>query len=304
MFSQNSDIQSVQHIALDIYKEIQRVCEDNNLRYFSSGGTTIGALLYQGFIPWDDDMDINMPRPDYEQFKQLAPQELSSHLRIFDGLTSNNSDIHFLKVHDARTMFTADILLPYPDCYTGVFVDIEPIDGVPDNKLEREQWYFELEKLYCYDLVRKFGKQYLYPDTMAWLYPNRIKRAIMYAWIQAHPRTYYARLYSRKQQEINTRFPFDQSEYVSWPRYGMYRSKNFWGTKAQDWSAYIEIPFEDTTIRVPSGYKNILTCQYGFVPTHETQKQYEQESDSHHIANGILDIHQSYTIYQEQVKNK
>lgn len=78
-------------------------------------------------------------------------------------------------------MFTANLLLPYPDCYTGAFIDIEPIDGVPSNQEEREQWYFQIDKLYCYDLLRKFGKKYLYPDTIAWLYPNRLIRAIAYA---------------------------------------------------------------------------------------------------------------------------
>lgn len=290
MFSKNEDIRDIQKTALSIFKEFRRICEENNLRFYTSGGTTIGALLYKGFIPFDDDIDINMPRPDYERFKQLAPAVLPRHLAVFDGLESTHADFHFLKLHDTRTMFTANLLLPYPDCYTGAFIDIEPIDGVPSNQEEREQWYFQIDKLYCYDLLRKFGKKYLYPDTIAWLYPNRLIRAIAYAWIQLHPLRYYAEKYEQLQRHYAEQYPFDESEYISYPRYGMYRTKSMWNTKRASWDSYIEIPFEDTTIRVPKGYENVLTNQYGFMPTWETQKRYEQDTDSHHITTALVDL--------------
>ncbi|MDO4913353.1 MAG: LicD family protein [Bifidobacteriaceae bacterium] len=287
---------------LEIFKIFQNICQRHKLRYYASGGTLIGALLYKGFIPFDDDMDINMPRPDYEKFKRIAPKELPEYLKIYNGLSSKHADYHFIKLHDTRTMYTSNLLQDFPDTYTGVFIDIEPIDGAPNEQNEREAWYFKLEQLYCFDLLRKFGKSYLYPDTIAWLYPNRIKRAIAYAWIQLHSRTYYAKKYSKLQKQINKQYPFDTATYVSWPRYGMFRSKNFWNTRANDWSSHIEVPFEDTTIHIPIGYENILTSQYCFMPTIETQRKYEQEADSHHVIQGIADINHSIYEYQQLQK--
>ena len=72
-----------------------------------------------------------------------------------------------------------------------------------------------------------------------------------------------------------------------------------WETKASDWDDYIEVPFEDTSIRVPSGYEDIMLHQYGFIPTMSKQKDYEQHADSHHINGGKLDLEHSYREYQK-----
>lgn len=300
MLSDDKDLRDVQNEALSIYKSFADICSALGLRYYAASGTLIGAILYQGFIPWDDDLDINMPRKDYERFKREAPNLLPPYLSIFDGLTSSHADYHFIKLHDKRTTYTANQLLRFPDCYTGAFIDIEPIDGVPDDQQARECWYKTIEQLYCYDLIRKFGKTYMYPDTIAWLQPNRFKRALVYAWIQMHPLRFYANRYMTMQTDMNSRCDFDQSTYVSWPRYGMYRSRNYWKTLKSSWDTYSEVPFEDSIIRVPDGYENILTSQYGFMPTNETQERYEREQqDSHHIVNALVDLNRPYTYYQE-----
>lgn len=299
MESDIEEIRRIQHLALNVYKEFVKACDSLGLRYYSSGGTTVGAILYQGFIPWDDDLDINMPRPDYERFKREAPAIMPSWLGIMDGLESDHADYHFIKLHDKRTTYVSNILLRFPECYTGVFIDIEPIDGAPDAPEQRQSWYKTVEKLYCYDLVRKFGKTYLYPDTMAWLYPNRIRRALAYAWIQMHPLKYYAERYTAELATMRQSHDFDDSTYVTFPRYGMYRSRNFWKTLKSSWDSYTTAPFEDTTIRLPIGYENILTSQYGFVPNAQTQVRYEAEADSHHIANALVDLDKPYSYYQQ-----
>lgn len=74
MLSQDQQIQQVQQRVLDIYKVFKALCEKHDLQFFSSGGTSIGAVLYNGFIPWDDDIDINMPREDYDKFIEIAKQ--------------------------------------------------------------------------------------------------------------------------------------------------------------------------------------------------------------------------------------
>ncbi|RHC89232.1 LicD family protein [Bifidobacterium pseudocatenulatum] len=304
MLSQDQQIQQVQQRVLDIYKVFKALCEKHDLHFFSSGGTSIGAVLYNGFIPWDDDIDINMPREDYDKFIEIAKTELPSYLELFNAVNSTHSDIHFLKLHDNRTMFTADILLKYPDCYTGIFIDIEPVDSAPTDSKEREKWYYEVDRLYCYDLVRKFGKTYLYPDTMEWIYPNRVKRAIAYYLLHLFPSDFFAKLYEKKQKRINRLYSFHEATHVTFPRYGMFRSNHMWETSASDWNGYVEYPFEDTTIRVPTGYEDIMLHQYGFIPTMEKQKAYETAADTHHIAGGKLDLQRSYKEYQNDMRRK
>ena len=69
-------LRKVQLTQLEIAKEIRRVCEENGIAYFLSDGSFLGAVRHQGFIPWDDDMDISMLRADYEKFCQIAPEKL------------------------------------------------------------------------------------------------------------------------------------------------------------------------------------------------------------------------------------
>ena len=65
------DMRPIWDALLHVYEEFARVCDENNLRYYLAEGSAIGALRHKGFIPWDDDLDVIMPRPDYERFRQI-----------------------------------------------------------------------------------------------------------------------------------------------------------------------------------------------------------------------------------------
>ena len=70
------ELKSVQKIELDILIELDKICRKNNLCYFLDSGTALGAVRHKGFIPWDDDIDVGMPRPDYNRFMRIAKDEL------------------------------------------------------------------------------------------------------------------------------------------------------------------------------------------------------------------------------------
>ena len=84
-----SDIKIIQDKILSILKEFINICEENNLTYYALGGTLLGAVRHQGFIPWDDDIDIGMPREDYEKFKKIALNVLPENYKFLSEDTLN-----------------------------------------------------------------------------------------------------------------------------------------------------------------------------------------------------------------------
>ena len=115
----------------EVLTELKKIFERHGLRYFAVGGTCIGAIRHKGFIPWDDDIDIGMPRKDFELFRTQYYKELPCEYRKVDGDNSLSHNFLFFKVHDSRTTYVEYYAEHTPDRYTGVFVDIMPVDGLP-----------------------------------------------------------------------------------------------------------------------------------------------------------------------------
>lgn len=112
---------------LTVMDEVVRVCKKNNLRYYLIGGTLLGAVRHGGFIPWDDDLDIAMPRDDFETFIKIAPQELRYPFELQWTTTNKEYWLQFAKVCNTNTLFDER---SYHKCNRsfGVFVDIFALD--------------------------------------------------------------------------------------------------------------------------------------------------------------------------------
>ena len=80
-------LRKLQKTELEILKDFIKICKKYNLTYFATGGTAIGALRHQGFIPWDDDIDVCMLRKDYERFMEVAPKEMGDRYVFMDTHT-------------------------------------------------------------------------------------------------------------------------------------------------------------------------------------------------------------------------
>ncbi|CUO46391.1 LicD family protein [Clostridium disporicum] len=124
----------IKEICLDTAYEFINICEKYNLRYFILGGTLLGAVRHKGFIPWDDDIDFGMPRKDYEIFMQIAKDELSENKSI-KTYKDKNSKQYFIQVMDNRTKIkmTSNAVSRYEN----VWVDIFPLDGMPNGRIKR-----------------------------------------------------------------------------------------------------------------------------------------------------------------------
>lgn len=128
----NYDIRTLQLKLLDILEVIHNMCVAHGLRYYLVDGSLIGAVRHKGFIPWDDDMDIAMPREDYEAFIKHCKEWLPAPYEFVCFENDPKYPLHFGKVQDASTT-----LIERPHLYYlgGVYVDVFPIDGAPEGKL-------------------------------------------------------------------------------------------------------------------------------------------------------------------------
>ncbi len=131
-------LRNIQLIQLDILLEIDRICKEHKIKYFLSSGTLLGAIRHRGFIPWDDDIDIDMMRPDYERFLEIAKKELSSDLFIQNYITDKYClNLGFSKVRKNGTIHESEGQR-HLTRHKGISIDIFPIDVVPQNHLKRK----------------------------------------------------------------------------------------------------------------------------------------------------------------------
>lgn len=142
----NDTLSRVKACELEILKDFINVCEENNLTYFGFAGTGIGALRHGGFIPWDDDIDIAMPRADYNKMTKLFKKKFSDKYTVvnaeeFDDFPVMNTHII---INDSLFVTEEERNLKYPK---GIFLDIFPLDKTaPSDKLLKKQaytaWFF------------------------------------------------------------------------------------------------------------------------------------------------------------------
>lgn len=139
-----SEIRELQLVDLNILKDIVKVCDRHNLVYYMIGGTLLGAIRHKGFIPWDDDMDIAMPRRDYELFLNQFSNELPNNLVVDNFKTNVNYKYYITRIENTEYEVNElrDKRRKKPNSH--VSIDIFPIDGTPDNKISRSFYYLKI----------------------------------------------------------------------------------------------------------------------------------------------------------------
>lgn len=150
-------LRKVQLTQLEIIKEIDLICKNNGIAYFLCAGTALGAVRHNGFIPWDDDLDIMLPRGDYEKLINALSNQLSENY----WLQSYQTDPHywqpFAKVRKLGTVYKEKGMEAFPDERTGIWVDIFPMDYVKKKGAVTSKWFRFWVKMISFTLrVREF----------------------------------------------------------------------------------------------------------------------------------------------------
>ena len=267
------------NIQLNLITEVARICEKHNIRWFAYGGTLLGATRHKGFIPWDDDVDLAILRPDYERFKAVVKEEVKASYfvdawydyKLEEEEPEAAQDKSFLqlvkrdqrknhptwwpfwpmiKLKDSRTAFIQ--YFDRPHVHQGIFIDIFPLDPVPPFKDKEQQVAFEIEREILFAtalpdvLIKTFNEK---PSSVL------LTRDELESILSLNHREKAAALDSFAQEN------FSPSEFVG-QLYGHCLADYPFSFALKNYDEAVYLPFEKMEIPVPVGYEDCLTTQY------------------------------------------
>ncbi len=271
----------IQQRIFDIFKEVSAICEKNGIRYFAIGGTCLGAVRHQGFIPWDDDLDIAVPLDEFSGFLKALRRELPDWLEVSTPREAKHNPHFFVKVMDTRTMMTEDEFIPWKDTYEGVWLDIMPMSGAPAPGAERDEFVKQIHHYRRQSRLIKYkmSAQDTIRGKLHWLVVSPLRLCSGdYIW--------------KKWWKFLSRYPFDSSPFVGYVWQRRVAELLF----PQEWYAdFVYLPFEDTQIRCPVCYHEFLTQMFGNYMEYPPE---DQRNSGHHFEKGAIDLEHSYKDYQ------
>lgn len=246
----SENMKRVWNLQLQLVRKLLEVCDKYGLRVWAEGGTLLGAIREKGYIPWDDDIDMAMLRPDYDKFQEIAAKEFGKPYFIQNGYTDDYAN----GMTKIRVDGTTAILDHNNICYTrhqGIFIDIFPLDAVPDNPDDLDRLMVEAKRI-----IRPL--KYYYGGSYSIFHPQILMRTLRGAYLvktQGRGAVY------KKYEDLFRKFKIEDNANVS-PHAWYYDLKHY-GRDKHWFDGTLWMPFEDIMMPVPSGYHEILTVQYG-----------------------------------------
>lgn len=251
-------LQEIKQIELDILKMFHAFCVENNIRYFISHGTLLGAIRYKGFIPWDDDLDVLVPREDYDRLIAVFKDSEQYKLVAFE----KNSDYAFpyAKLCD---MSTRKVEGSYDNgTVLGLDIDVFPLDHWDDD-LERAKQEVKLQQKNMFRLgLTKLRK----PDS---LNPaKRFVKGILMALCKVQGSAYYVEKLIQGANKPEQK----GSRYMGGKAWNVYGERDI--LPAEVFAKAIELEFEGEKFFAPVGYDTFLTSLYGdYLPEPPVEKR-------------------------------
>ena len=141
------NFEKLKKIEIELLLSFIEITKKYNLKYFLLGGTCLGAVRHNGFIPWDDDIDVGLPREDYEVFLKVAQAELPENVFLQNGNTDPEYTLNFAKLRNSDTTFMEQSFKNYKINH-GVYIDVFPLDGYK-NSFVTAFW----DKIFTYRII-------------------------------------------------------------------------------------------------------------------------------------------------------
>lgn len=310
-FYVTSEMKQVWAAQLEVLNDVDKACRENGIQYFAEWGTLLGAVRHHGFIPWDDDMDICMKRPDYNGFLQMAEKIMPSNYKIYT-LESDNNDGNMISriINTDHIVYDAEHLKKYHGVPYSVGLDIFPLDYISRNR-EDDELQNDIIRMISsvMDIIKSIE------DNNIQLDEENLKRINMQISQIESVCGVTIKRDNKIVQQLNILidricgiYREDEADYITimllWVGGKNYRFPKKYYDKA------IRIPFENTTIPVPYAYDSILKKKYGdymkLVHTWDSHDYPFFESQKKIIENARVDINKYTDDYRNynQFKNK
>lgn len=242
-------------IIIEALKTFIEICEKNDLKYFCVGGTAIGAVRHHGMIPWDDDIDVCMPRPDYERFIELFKKGEDTNYELVTPYNDDNYPLPSLKFCNKYTTLMEDALTP---CITGLYIDILPVDGTSDNRDEAIKLFHKYGKIK--NRLNAISRHYSFFKYLGLLTNVREWGQFIYKTIAFCNRKKYRQSLLRQLRDISYKYPFDTATNVL-VYSGSYGEREVYPKK---WiENTIKMSFENMMVALPQEYDSYLHNIFG-----------------------------------------
>lgn len=243
-------VEEVKRTEYEILCSVHSYCEKHNLTCWLTGGTLLGAVRHKGFIPWDDDIDIMMPRYDYEKFIRKYHDPARSYLSVKTPYNDREYYLPFAKVTDTRTIMKENISIT---CSLGVSIDVFPLDYMGNDKREavrnfnRVESYRRILTLKC---LKVSGRRSFIKNSVI------IAGRIACWWIDVN------KLAQKMDQESKKRWKHTRDRYLAIAVWGIYGAEH--ELLQREWlQKTARLRFEDQLFYAPAEYDRVLKKLYG-----------------------------------------
>lgn len=249
------ELQKVQEIEMELLREVDRICRKCNIHYNMVGGTMLGAIRHGGYIPWDDDADLGFLRTEYEKFREACKTELDTKRFYFQEIRDTEGyRWGYAKLRRKETQFVRldQENMPYEQ---GIFIDLFPMDNVPDHKISRKIHFglcFMLRKFLWSEIGCKVEKKFFV--KLLYNIMKLVPKKILVIWYQcmiaatSHRKTKMVRILTFPTPKGT--YGFDRKWFIDQERYifgsvSLTGAKDYNGYLRHKFGNYMELPSEE-----------------------------------------------------------